>query len=74
MEQADVERIARLALKELGAGSAKLKIAPLQNHPGQWRIDIEGGNRPARLTIRCGQGSTPQWVRTQIVEQYTGQS
>ena len=73
MEQVDLERIARLALKDLGVAPDKLNIAPLQNRPGQWRIDIQG-NRPARLTIKCGQGSTPQWVRAQILEQYLGQS
>jgi hypothetical protein len=31
-----------------------------------WRIQI--GDRS--LNIRCGQGSTPQWVRTQIFDQY----
>ena len=70
MDQGDLERIARLALKDLGV-SATLRIAPLRN-PGEWRIDIEG-SRPAQLTIKCGDGSKPQWVREQIFEQYLAQ-
>jgi hypothetical protein len=31
-----------------------------------WRIEV--GDRS--LNIRCGQGSTAQWVRTQIFDQF----
>ena len=67
MEQQDVERIARATLKELGMPRAELTIAPVTGQPGHWRIDIQG--RPDALKIRCGQGSSAQWVRDQIFEQ-----
>jgi hypothetical protein len=69
----DVERIARAALKELGEASAVVTIAEVDGQPGQWRVDIKGGHGPGQLKIRCGQGSTAQWVRTQIFEQYLAQ-
>ena len=72
MEVHDLERIARATLKELGVPRAELKILPLEGHPGQWRIDIAGTpTGPRTLKIKCGQGSTPQWVREQIFTQYT---
>jgi hypothetical protein len=70
VEQQDVERIARAALKELGVG-AELVVAPLEGHPDRWRIDIPGTRG---LTIKGGQGTTPQWVRQQIFEQYLAQN
>jgi hypothetical protein len=69
VEQQDVERIARAALRELGVVGAVLTIAA-DGQPGQWRIDIQGGHGPDRLKIKCGQGSSAQWVRDQIFEQY----
>lgn len=69
MEQQDVERIARATLKELGLPGADLTIH--KDGPGHWRIDIRGNTSgPATLKIRCGEGSTAQWVRTQIFDQY----
>ena len=69
MQQQDVERIARATLKELGLPAADLTIR--QDAPGHWRIDIRGNqNGPSTLKIRCGEGSTAQWVRTQIFDQY----
>lgn len=73
MEQQDVERIARAALKELGVIGAVLTIAA-DGQPGHWRIDIQGGHGPGRLKIKCGQGSSAQWVRDQIFEQYLAES
>lgn len=73
MEQQDLERIARATMKELGVHGAVLTITP-EAQPGQWRIDIQGGHGPNRLKIKCGQGSSPQWVRDQIFEQYLAQS
>ena len=73
MEQADVERIARATLKELGVFGATLIIAA-DSQPGHWRIDIQGGHGPGRLKIRCGEGSSAQWVRNQIFEQYLAES
>ena len=68
MEQQDVERIARATLKELGLPRAELRIAQVDGQPGHWRIDIQGV--PSPLKIRCGQGSSAQWVRDQIFDQY----
>jgi len=73
VDQQDVERIARSTLKELGVFGAVLTIA-VDGQPGHWRIDIQGGHGPGRLKIKCGQGSSPQWVRNQIFEQYLAQS
>ena len=73
MDQQDVERIARATLKELGVFGVVLTIAA-DGEPGHWRIDIQGGHGPARLKIRCGAGSSAQWVRDQIFEQYLAQS
>jgi hypothetical protein len=69
LEQQDVERIARAAMKELGAHGAVLTIRQ-EAQPGHWRIDIQGGHGPDHLKIKCGQGSSAQWVREQIFEQY----
>ena len=71
MEQQEVERIARAALKELGLPRPDMTIQA-DGHPGHWRIDIRGdANGPGTLKIKCGQGSSPQWVRDQIFDQYT---
>ena len=66
MEQQDVERIARATLKELGLPKAEVTIAPVEGQPGHWRIDIQGRSP---LKIRCGAGSSAQWVRDQIFDQ-----
>jgi hypothetical protein len=71
VEQHEVERIARATLKELGVSGPNVTVTPEQQ-PGHWRVNIQGGH--ANLRIRCGQGSTPQWVRAQIFEQYLAQS
>jgi hypothetical protein len=72
VEQHDVERIARATLKELGLSTPDLVIAPVDGQPGVWRIDIRGNfDGPGTLKIKCGMGSTPQWVREQIFNQYT---
>ena len=68
MEQQDVERIARAAMKELGE-SAEMTIAPVEGQPGLWRIDLRSAQGPSTLKIRGGQGTTPQWVREQIFDQ-----
>ena len=65
LEQQDVERIARAALKELGVTLSTLTVQP--DKPGVWRIDF-GGDHALRIT--CGEGSTPQWVRNQIFDQF----
>lgn len=74
LEQHDVERIARLTLKELGVVAPELTVAAVAGRPGHWRIDIRGGHTNAALNITCSQGSSPQWVRDQIFEKYLAQS
>ncbi|HVL66207.1 MAG TPA: hypothetical protein VM364_02970 [Vicinamibacterales bacterium] len=70
MEQQDIERIARAALKELGATGGDLRIEPDQR-AGHWRIEIRGNlHGPSTLRIKCGQGSSAQWVRDQIFDQF----
>jgi hypothetical protein len=67
VDQQDVERIARKALQELGVTAPTVVVLPLAGQAGGWQIEF-GGDRALR--IRCGQGSTPQWVRDQIFEQF----
>jgi hypothetical protein len=66
--QQDLERIGRAVLKELGLGDAALAFEPAPQ-PGRWRLLVSG--RPA-LIIRCGPGSTAQFVRSQIFDQLRG--
>ena len=68
----DVERIAQATLRELGVVGAVITVSA-DARPGEWRVDIQGGRGPERLRIRCGDGSTAQWVRQQIFDQYTAQ-
>jgi hypothetical protein len=72
LQQEDVERIAHAALKELGVFGAVLTVTA-GKQPGHWSIDIKGGHGPEHLKIKCGQGSSAQWVRDQIFEQYLAQ-
>jgi hypothetical protein len=65
VDQQDVERIARQALKELGASTSTVNVTP-GDKPGTFRVDIGARN----LLVRCGPGSTAQWVRNQIFDQY----
>jgi hypothetical protein len=69
VEQQDVERIMRAALKELGVGSRDFTIVP-DGEPGHWRVDLRGSPGPSRLKIKSSVGSSAQWVRDQIFEQY----
>jgi len=70
VEQQDVERIARATLKELGFSGAEMTVAAVDGQPGHFRIDLRGAQGPSRLKIKCGHGSSAQWVRDQIFEQY----
>lgn len=70
MQQQDVERIAKGALRELGIGDAAVTVTPDERQPDCWRIHVGGGHGPSVLKIRCGAGSTPQWIRVQIFEQF----
>jgi hypothetical protein len=67
MQQQDVERIARKALNDLGAVPVFLTVAPVRDTPGVYEVNFGG---PVTLRIKCGPGSTAQWVRDQIFEQY----
>jgi len=72
LEQQDLERIMRAALRELGVSASDVTIAPIDGQPGQWRIDIPGNRTgPRMLKIKCGAGTTAGWVREQIFNQYT---
>jgi hypothetical protein len=73
VDQHDVERIARSTLRELGVSGAVVTISP-EAQDGHWRISIQGTHGPGQLRIKCGQGSTAQWVRQQIFDQYNAQS
>lgn len=73
MNQADVERIAQATLRELGVVGAVVTVT-CDARPGEWLVEIRGGRGPERLRVRCGAGSTAQWVRQQIFEQYTAHS
>ena len=72
MNQDDIERIARTALKDLGADLSKLSVQPVDGRPGQWWVEVRGAGKP--MMIACGKGSTPQWVREQICEKYLAQN
>lgn len=70
LDQQEIERIARAALRELGVVRAELRVQP-DGPPGRWRIDIAGPqNGPGTLRVTCGKGSSPQWLRDQIFAQY----
>ena len=70
MEQQDIERIARAALKDLGVLPVAITVTPVAGTTGVYEVDFGGATT---LKVRCGRGSTAQWVRNQIVEQYQGQ-
>ena len=70
MEPQDLERIAKGVLRELGAGDPPVTITA-EGQPDRWRIEV-GGNDPATLRIRAGSGTTAQYVREQIFNQFAG--
>jgi hypothetical protein len=70
VNQTDVERIAQATLRELGVVGAVVTVTA-DERPGEWRIDVQSARGPELLRVRCGAGSTAQWVRQQIFEQYT---
>lgn len=70
MNQADVERITQATLRELGVVGAVVTVTA-DARPGEWHIEVQGGRGPEHMLVRCGAGSTAQWVRQQIFEQYT---
>ena len=70
MQLHDLERIAKLALRELGAGDPPVQISA-GSQPDRWRIEV-GGHDPVTLNIRAGSGTTPQFIREQIFTQFAG--
>jgi hypothetical protein len=74
VERQDVERIARTALKELGASGPERAVVTEDVQPGHWRIEIDGPNGRTQLRIKGGAGTTPQWIREQIFQQYLAQT
>jgi hypothetical protein len=68
MKVEDLERIARLALRELGAGDVSLTITAT-GQPDHWKLHV-GGSAPSTLLIRAGSGTTPQFIREQVVTQF----
>jgi len=70
MDAQDLERIAKHALRELGTGDVPLTVTP-ESRPDCWRLEI-GGHMPATISIRAGAGTSAQFVRDQIFEQFSG--
>jgi hypothetical protein len=67
MQLEDLERIAKLALRELGAGNPPIRI--VAEPAERWRLEV-GGQEPLTMTIRAGSGTTPQFIREQIFNQF----
>jgi len=68
MESVDLERIIKHALRELGTGEVPVTIE--RDHgPDRWRVAI-GGSFQTTLTIRAGAGTSPQFIRDQVFEQF----
>ena len=70
MEPQDLERIARVALRDLGAGDVALTIEA-DRQPDHWRITVAGAHPPTIL-VRAGRGTSAQHVREQIYDQWRG--
>lgn len=70
MQPQDLERIAKKVLRELGVGDPPLTITA-DSVPDRWRLNV-GGSDPATLTIRAGDGTTPNHIREQIFNQFAG--
>jgi hypothetical protein len=69
MTAEDLERIAKHALRELGVGDVPLTVTAA---PGdRWRLEI-GGSMPLTLLVRGGAGTSAQFIRDQIFEQFSG--
>jgi hypothetical protein len=70
VERQDLERIARAALKELGVPNAEFTVTEDGERPGHWSIDLRGAEQ-RQLRIRCGVGTSPQFVREQVFQQFS---
>jgi len=68
MDIHDVERIAKHALRELGAGDPPVTVTAAGGD--RWQIDV-GGTEPITLTIRAGAGTAANYVREQIFTQFS---
>ena len=68
MDVREIERIAKVALRELGAGDPPITIEP-DSQADRWRIAV-GGQDPVTLTVRAGSGTSAQFVREQIFTQF----
>jgi hypothetical protein len=66
----DVERIAKLALRELGTGDVPVTVTA-EPQPDRWRVEI-GGAVQSTMVIRAGAGTSAQFIRDQIFEQFSG--
>jgi hypothetical protein len=69
VERQDLERIARQALHDLGVPNADFTVTEDSDRPGQWNLDLRGAER-RQLKIRCSAGTTPQFVREQVFQQF----
>ena len=70
MNPQELERIARHALRELGAGDVPLTVTA-ESQTDRWRVDV-GGAVQTTFSIRAGAGTSPQFIRDQIFEQFSG--
>ena len=70
MDSQDLERIAKHALRELGAGDVPVVITP-EARTDRWRVEI-GGSVQTTMSIRAGAGTSAQFIRDQIFEQFSG--
>lgn len=67
MQPQDIERIVKLALRELGAGDVPVTIA--EKSPDSFEVML-GGAAPITLVVRAGTGTTSQFVRQQVFDQF----
>jgi hypothetical protein len=69
VERQDLERIARAALHDLGVPNADITVTEDSQRPGLWSIDLRGAEQ-RQLKIRCSPGTSPQFVREQVFQQF----
>jgi hypothetical protein len=69
MDAQALERIAKHTLRELGTGDVPV-VVTAGPQPDHWRIDV-GGSVQTTLRIRAGAGTSAQFVRDQIFDQFT---
>lgn len=53
----------------MGFPHADLTLTEDAAHPGQWSLDVRGPNGANQVKIRCGAGTSPQFVREQMFQQ-----